>query len=79
MSLFLHSSNADESAVRTVFAALCWGAGKGGGTHYNVGLGLTVHDQSSSTELFYIEKAIGAHARTPGGGVHGRAGEVDWH
>lgn len=52
-------------------------------THYNVGLGLTVRDQSSSTELFYIEKAIGARARARvpggGGGVHGRAGEVDWH
>lgn len=55
--------------------------GEEGGTHYNVGLGLTVHDQSSSTELFYIQKAIGARARAPrgGGGVHGRAGEVDWH
>lgn len=43
-----------------------------------MGLGLT--DQSS-TELFYIEKAIGARARAHGGGggVHGRAGEVDWH
>lgn len=68
MSLFLHSSNADESAV---WAA---GGGVGGETHYNVGLGLTIHDHSSSAELFYMGKAIKARARAWGWGRGARPG-----
>lgn len=77
MSLFLHSSNADESAVWKGCAPLCWGGGV-------VALALTIHDHSSSAELFFIEEALSARARVcvcalGVGGSGWGAGEADWH